>query len=120
MIGTTIEWYDFFLYGIAAALIFNKIYFPAIDPITGTLAAFGTYAVGFVARPLGGIVFGHFGDRVGRKSMLMISLMLMGVPTVLIGLTPSYESIGYRGAVALVFCRFLQGLAVGGEWGGRC
>ena len=85
MIGTTIEWYDFFLYGIAAALIFNKIYFPAIDPITGTLAAFGTYAVGFVARPLGGIVFGHFGDRVGRKSMLMISLMLMGVPTVLIG-----------------------------------
>ena len=118
MIGTTIEWYDFFLYGIAAALIFNKIYFPAIDPITGTLAAFGTYAVGFVARPLGGIVFGHFGDRVGRKSMLMISLMLMGVPTVLIGLTPSYESIGYWGAVALVFCRFLQGLAVGGEWGG--
>ena len=107
-----------FLYGIAAALIFNKIYFPAIDPITGTLAAFGTYAVGFVARPLGGIVFGHFGDRVGRKSMLMISLMLMGVPTVLIGLTPSYESIGYWGAVALVFCRFLQGLAVGGEWGG--
>ncbi|MFG0232029.1 MFS transporter [Achromobacter sp. 413638] len=118
MIGTTIEWYDFFLYGIAAALIFNKIYFPAIDPITGTLAAFGTYAVGFVARPLGGIVFGHFGDCVGRKSMLMISLMLMGVPTVLIGLTPSYESIGYWGAVALVFCRFLQGLAVGGEWGG--
>ena len=108
MIGTTIEWYDFFLYGIAAALIFNKIYFPAIDPITGTLAAFGTYAVGFVARPLGGIVFGHFGDRVGRKSMLMISLMLMGVPTVLIGLTPSYESIGYWGAVALVFCRFLR------------
>ena len=99
---------------------FQQDLFPAIDPITGTLAAFGTYAVGFVARPLGGIVFGHFGDRVGRKSMLMISLMLMGVPTVLIGLTPSYESIGYWGAVALVFCRFLQGLAVGGEWGGRC
>ncbi|APX78522.1 Inner membrane metabolite transport protein yhjE [Achromobacter insolitus] len=118
MIGTTIEWYDFFLYGIAAALIFNKIYFPAIDPISGTLAAFGTYAVGFIARPLGGIVFGHFGDRVGRKSMLMISLMLMGVPTILIGLTPSYEAIGYWGAVALVFFRFLQGLAVGGEWGG--
>ncbi|CAB3627626.1 MFS transporter [Achromobacter sp. K91] len=118
MIGTTIEWYDFFLYGIAAALIFNKIYFPAIDPISGTLAAFGTYAVGFIARPLGGIVFGHFGDRVGRKSMLMISLMLMGVPTILIGLTPSYETIGYWGAVALVFFRFLQGLAVGGEWGG--
>ncbi|MGO4392284.1 MFS transporter [Variovorax sp. M-6] len=118
MIGTTIEWYDFFIYGIAAALIFNKIFFPAIDPITGTLAAFGTYAVGFIARPLGGVVFGHFGDRVGRKSMLMISLMLMGIPTVLIGLTPSYEVIGYWGAVALVFFRFLQGLAVGGEWGG--
>ena len=118
MIGTTIEWYDFFIYGIAAALIFNKIYFPAIDPVTGTLAAFGTYAVGFIARPLGGVVFGHFGDRIGRKSMLMLSLLLMGVPTVLIGLTPSYEVIGYWGAVALVFFRFLQGLAVGGEWGG--
>lgn len=118
MIGTTIEWYDFFIYGIAAALIFNKIYFPAIDPVAGTLAAFGTYAVGFVARPLGGVVFGHFGDRIGRKSMLMCSLLLMGVPTVLIGLTPSYEVIGYWGAVALVFFRFLQGLAVGGEWGG--
>lgn len=118
MIGTTIEWYDFFIYGIAAALVFNKIFFPAIDPVTGTLAAFGTYAVGFIARPLGGIVFGHFGDRVGRKSMLMISLMLMGVPTVLIGLTPSYEIIGYWGALILVLLRFCQGLAVGGEWGG--
>ncbi|MGO3742771.1 MFS transporter [Kerstersia sp.] len=118
MIGTTIEWYDFFIYGIAAALVFNKIFFPAIDPVTGTLAAFGTYAVGFIARPLGGIVFGHFGDRVGRKSMLMISLMLMGVPTVLIGLTPSYELIGYWGAVILIVLRFCQGLAVGGEWGG--
>lgn len=118
MIGTTIEWYDFFIYGIAAALVFNKIFFPAIDPLTGTLAAFGTYAVGFIARPLGGIVFGHFGDRVGRKSMLMISLMLMGVPTVLIGLTPNYATIGYWGAFALVLLRFCQGLAVGGEWGG--
>jgi MFS family permease len=118
MVGTTIEWYDFFLYGIASALVFGKIFFPAIDPVSGTLAAFGTYAVGFVARPLGGIVFGHFGDRVGRKSMLMLSLLLMGVPTVLIGLTPGYESIGYWGAVALIFFRFLQGLAVGGEWGG--
>ncbi|HDS1530739.1 TPA: MHS family MFS transporter [Stenotrophomonas maltophilia] len=118
MIGTTIEWYDFFIYGIAAALVFNKIFFPAFDPLTGTLAAFGTYAVGFIARPLGGIVFGHFGDRVGRKSMLMISLMLMGIPTVLIGLTPGYETIGYWGAVALIALRFCQGLAVGGEWGG--
>lgn len=118
MMGTTIEWYDFFLYGIASALVFNKIFFPAIDPVSGTLAAFATYAVGFIARPLGGVVFGHFGDRIGRKSMLMLSLLLMGVPTVLIGLTPSYESIGYWGACALVFFRFLQGLAVGGEWGG--
>ena len=86
MIGTTIEWYDFFLYGSAAALIFNKIFFPSFDPISGTLAAFATYSVGFFARPLGGIVFGHFGDRVGRKSMLLITLVLMGVPTMLIGL----------------------------------
>ncbi|MBN9536535.1 MAG: MFS transporter, partial [Alphaproteobacteria bacterium] len=118
MIGTTIEWYDFFIYGTAAALVFNKIFFPNIDPIVGTLAAFGTYSVGFVARPLGGLVFGHFGDRVGRKSMLLISLFLMGVPTILIGLTPSYESIGYWAAVLLVTFRFMQGLAVGGEWGG--
>jgi MFS transporter, MHS family, shikimate and dehydroshikimate transport protein len=118
MIGTTIEWYDFFIYGTAAALVFNKIFFPAIDPIVGTLAAFGTYSVGFVARPLGGLVFGHFGDRVGRKSMLLISLFLMGIPTILIGLTPSYESIGYWAAVLLVTFRFMQGLAVGGEWGG--
>ncbi|MGB3386769.1 MAG: MFS transporter [Pseudaminobacter sp.] len=118
MVGTTIEWYDFFLYGTAAALIFNKIFFPSFDPITGTLAAFATYSVGFFARPLGGIVFGHFGDRVGRKSMLLITLLLMGIPTMLIGLIPSYETIGYWGAVLLVMMRFLQGVAVGGEWGG--
>ncbi len=118
MMGTTIEWYDFFLYGTAAALIFNKIFFPEIDPLMGTLAAFGTYSVGFFARPLGGIIFGHFGDKVGRKSMLLITLVLMGVPTILIGLIPSYESIGYWAAVLLVILRFLQGIAVGGEWGG--
>ena len=118
MMGTTIEWYDFFLYGTAAALIFNKIFFPAFDPIVGTMAAFATYSVGFFARPLGGIVFGHFGDKVGRKSMLLITLMLMGVPTILIGLIPSYEQIGYWGAALLVSMRFLQGVAVGGEWGG--
>ncbi|MFJ3463443.1 MFS transporter [Achromobacter spanius] len=116
--GTTIEWYDYFLYGTAAALIFNKIFFPAFDPITGTLAAFATYSVGFFARPLGGLIFGHFGDRVGRKSMLLITLFLMGIPTILIGLIPSYESIGYWAAVLLVCMRFLQGIAVGGEWGG--
>lgn len=118
MMGTTIEWYDYFVYGTAAALIFNKIFFPAFDPITGTLAAFATYSVGFFARPLGGIVFGHFGDRVGRKSMLLITLFMMGVPTILIGLIPSYDSIGYWAAVLLVLMRFLQGIAVGGEWGG--
>ncbi|MET3792931.1 MFS transporter [Aquamicrobium terrae] len=118
MMGTTIEWYDFFLYGTAAALIFNKIFFPAFDPLTGTLAAFATYSVGFFARPLGGIVFGHFGDKVGRKSMLIITLFLMGVPTILIGLIPSYDAIGYWAAVLLVIMRFLQGVAVGGEWGG--
>ena len=118
MMGTTIEWYDFFLYGTAAALIFNKIFFPSFDPITGTMAAFATYSVGFFARPLGGIVFGHFGDKVGRKSMLLITLLMMGVPTILIGLIPSYEKIGYWAAVLLVLMRFLQGIAVGGEWGG--
>ncbi|WP_449220857.1 MFS transporter [Tistrella mobilis] len=118
MMGTTIEWYDFFLYGTAAALVFNKIFFPAIDPLTGMLAAFATYAVGFFARPLGGIVFGHFGDRIGRKSMLVVTLLMMGVPTVLIGLIPSYDSIGYWAAVLLTLMRICQGLAVGGEWGG--
>lgn len=118
MMGTTIEWYDFFLYGTAAALVFNKIFFPDIDPLTGTLAAFATYAVGFFARPLGGIVFGHFGDKIGRKSMLIVTMLLMGVPTIIIGLIPSYETIGYWAAVLLTLMRILQGLAVGGEWGG--
>jgi len=118
MAGTTIEWYDFFLYGTAAALIFNKIFFPALDPIIGVLAAFATYAVGFLGRPLGGIVFGHFGDKIGRKSMLLFTLMLMGIPTIIIGLIPTYQQIGYWAAVILVAMRFLQGMAVGGEWGG--
>src|ERR1700712_2202767 len=118
MAGTTIEWYDFFLYGTAAALIFNKIFFPALDPIIGVLAAFATYAVGFLGRPLGGILFGHFGDKIGRKSMLLFTLMLMGIPTIIIGLIPTYEQIGYWAAVLLVAMRFLQGMAVGGEWGG--
>lgn len=118
LMGTTIEWYDYFLYGTAAALIFNKIFFPDIDPVTGTLAAFATYAVGFFARPFGGIVFGHFGDRLGRKSMLLITLFMMGIPTIIIGLIPSYDYIGYWAAVLLVAMRLLQGVAVGGEWGG--
>ncbi len=118
MAGTTIEWYDFFLYGTAAALVFNKVFFPTLDPILGTLAAFATYGVGFVGRPMGGIVFGHFGDRIGRKSMLLATLLLMGIPSMVIGLIPSYASIGYWAAVLLVAMRFLQGMAVGGEWGG--
>ncbi len=118
MVGTTIEWYDFFIYGAAAALIFNKLFFPNLDPMTGVLAAFATYAVGFIGRPLGGVVFGHFGDKVGRKSMLLLTLMLMGIPTVLIGLLPTYDSIGYWATFCLVILRFVQGMAMGGEWGG--
>ncbi len=118
LIGTTIEWYDFFLYGAAAALVFNKLFFPSYDPLVGTLLAFATYAVGFVARPLGGIVFGHFGDRLGRKKLLMWSLVLMGVATVLIGLLPGYASIGIWAPIGLIVLRIFQGFAVGGEWGG--
>jgi metabolite-proton symporter len=118
MIGTTIEWYDFFLYNSAAALVFNRLFFPQFDPLTGTLLAFATYALGFVARPLGGIVFGHYGDRIGRKKLLMFSLILMGVATVLIGLLPTYEAIGIWAPIALIVLRLAQGFAVGGEWGG--
>jgi len=117
-IGTTIEWYDFFLYGTAAALVFNKLFFPNFDALAGTMAAFATYAVGFFARPLGGIVFGHYGDKIGRKSMLVTTLMLMGVATVLIGLLPTYETIGTAAPILLVVLRFIQGFGVGGEWGG--
>ena len=118
LIGTTIEWYDFFLYGSAAALVFNQLFFPSYDPLTGTLLAFATYALGFVARPVGGIVFGHYGDRIGRKRLLMLSLILMGVATVLIGLLPTYAQIGIWAPIALIVLRLVQGFAVGGEWGG--
>jgi metabolite-proton symporter len=117
-IGTTIEWYDFFLYGTAAALVFNQLFFPSFDPVTGTMAAFATYAVGFFARPVGGIVFGHFGDKLGRKTMLVTTLMIMGVATVLIGLLPTYSQIGVAAPILLVALRFIQGFGVGGEWGG--
>jgi len=116
--GTTIEWYDFFLYGTAAALVFNKVFFPTFAPLAGTLAAYGTYAVGFIARPLGGIVIGHYGDRIGRKSMLVLTLVLMGTATFLIGLLPTYDQVGLWAAVALVTLRIIQGFGVGGEWGG--
>ncbi|MEV0629998.1 MFS transporter [Nonomuraea wenchangensis] len=118
LIGTTIEWYDFFLYGSAAALVFNKLFFPESDPLTGTLLAFLTYAVGFVARPLGGLVFGHFGDRVGRKTLLVVSLLMMGTATFLIGCLPTYETLGPAAALVLTGLRLVQGFALGGEWGG--
>jgi MFS transporter, MHS family, shikimate and dehydroshikimate transport protein len=117
-IGTTIEWYDFFLYGTASALIFGRLFFPNYDPLTATLASFGTYAVGFAARPIGGIVCGHFGDRVGRKSMLVFTLLVMGIATFLIGLLPTYHSIGIWAPILLVLLRLVQGFGVGGEWGG--
>ena len=118
LVGTTIEWYDFFLYNTAAALVFNRLFFPNFDPLTGTLASFGTYTVGFVARPIGGIVIGHYGDRIGRKSMLVLTLVMMGVATFLIGLMPTYEQIGLWAALGLVVLRVVQGFGVGGEWGG--
>ena len=118
LIGTTIEWYDFFLYGSAAALVFNKLFFPEFDPLTGTLLAFATYALGFVARPVGGVVFGHFGDRIGRKRLLMLSLILMGVATIFIGLLPTYAQVGIWAPIGLIALRLVQGFAVGGELGG--
>src|SRR5689334_22726722 len=117
-VGTIIEWYDFLIYATAAALVFNKAFFPTIDPLTGTLAALGTYAVGFVARPLGGALFGHFGDRLGRKSMLVWTLFIMGLSTFCIGLLPSYASIGVLAPVLLILLRIIQGIGLGGEWGG--
>jgi metabolite-proton symporter len=117
-IGTTIEWYDFFLYGTAAALVFNQLFFPTLDSTAGTMAAFATYAVGFFARPVGAVVFGHFGDRMGRKSMLVTTLTLMGLATFLIGVLPTYDQAGVIAPALLVLLRFVQGFGVGGEWGG--
>jgi metabolite-proton symporter len=118
LVGTSLEWYDFFLYGSAAALVFNKLFFPDFDPVVGTLLAFATYAVGFLARPIGGIVFGHYGDKLGRKNVLVVTLLLMGVATFLIGLLPTYAQIGVAAPILLVTLRFVQGLGLGGEWGG--
>jgi len=118
LVGTSLEWYDFFLYGTAAALVFNKLFFPSFDPLVGTLLAFATYAVGFVARPLGGVVFGHYGDKIGRRKTLMLTLVLMGGATFLIGCLPTYATIGVAAPILLVALRFVQGLGLGGEWGG--
>ncbi len=117
-IGTTIEWYDFFLYGTAAGLIFGKLYFPNQEPFAATLAAFGTYFVGFAARPVGAAIFGHYGDRIGRKATLIATLLFMGIATFLVAFVPTYASIGIWGAVILTALRALQGIGVGGEWGG--
>jgi len=118
LIGTSLEWYDFFIYGTAAALVFNTLFFPSFEPLVGTLLAFTTYAVGFIARPLGGVVFGHYGDRLGRKNVLVVTLLLMGISTFGIGVLPTHATIGVWAPVLLVLLRFLQGLGLGGEWGG--
>jgi metabolite-proton symporter len=117
LIGTSIEWYDFFVYGAAAALVFGKLFFPTANPLTGTLLALSTFGVGFVARPVGGVVFAHFGDRIGRKSMLVLSVLLMGGGTFLVGLLPTAETIGIAAPILLVLLRFVQGIGLGGEWG---
>ncbi len=117
-IGAAVEWYDFFVYGTAAALVFPKLFFPRFSPLAGTLASFATFGVGFFARPIGGVVFGHFGDRTGRKSMLVVTLLLMGAATFLIGLLPTFEQIGVMAPILLVALRLVQGFALGGEWGG--
>ena len=117
-VGTTIEWYDFLIYATAASLVLNKLFFPSQDPFVGKLLSIGTIGVGFFARPLGAILFSHFGDRIGRKSMLILTLVSMGVATTLIGLLPTYASIGVAAPLMLVACRLVQGIAVGGEWGG--
>src|SRR5271166_6685144 len=117
-IGTTIEWYDFFLYSTITGLAFAKLYFPKSEPLVGTLEAFGIYAVGFAARPVGAVIFGHYGDRIGRKATLIITLLLMGIATFLVAFVPTYEQIGIWGAVLLTVLRFIQGVGVGGEWGG--
>ncbi|SFL92347.1 MFS transporter, MHS family, shikimate and dehydroshikimate transport protein [Bradyrhizobium sp. NFR13] len=118
VIGTAVEWYDFLIYGAATALVFNKVFFAAGDPALATIAAFGTYAVGFLARPLGAAIFGHYGDRVGRKAMLAITIMVMGLGTFAIGLLPTYAQIGIAAPILLIALRFLQGIGLGGEWGG--
>ena len=117
-VGTTIEWYDFFIYGTAAGLVFPKLFFPNSDPLVGTLLAFSTYFVGFVGRPIGAAIFGHYGDRIGRKATLIATLLVMGIATFLIAFVPSYASIGIWGAIILTVLRTIQGIGVGGEWGG--
>jgi len=118
LLGATLEWYDFILYGVVAGIVFGRLYFPTADEFVSTMLAYATFAVGFVARPLGGIIFGHFGDRIGRKNMLVMTMMIMGVSTVMIGLLPTYEQIGISAPLLLLLLRVMQGIGLGGEWGG--
>jgi metabolite-proton symporter len=118
MVGITIEWYDFFLYGTAAAIVFNKLFFPQFDPLVGTILAFATFAVGFLTRPIGGIIFGHLGDRIGRKKVYVLTLLVMGVGTTIVGLLPTYETVGIWAPILLLICRLAQGIGLGGAWGG--
>jgi MFS family permease len=117
-VGTTIEWYDFLLYGIVTGLVFGKLFFPKSDPLVGVLEAFSIFAIGFIARPFGAAIFGHFGDRVGRKAVLITTLLITGFATFAVGLVPTYDMIGIWGAVILTAIRFIQGIGLGGEWGG--
>src|SRR5580700_258418 len=117
-VGTTIEWYDFLIYSTVTGLVFNKVYFPGSDPWIGTLQAFGVYFVGFVARPIGAAIFGHYGDRIGRKATLIVTLLMTGIATALVGLVPGYDTIGIWGGIILTLLRLIQGIGVGGEWGG--
>src|SRR2546429_9335075 len=117
-VGTTIEWYDFLLYGQVTGLVFGKLFFPQSDPLVGVLQAFAVFFVGFLGRPIGAAIFGHWGDRIGRKATLIATLLVTGVATVAVGLVPTYESIGIWGAVLLTIIRLIQGIGVGGEWGG--
>src|SRR5581483_5573708 len=117
-VGTTIEWYDFLIYSTVTGLVFNHVYFPASDPWIGTLQAFGVYFIGFAARPVGALIFGHFGDRIGRKATLIVTLLMTGIATAAVGLVPGYDKIGIWGAVILTVLRLIQGIGVGGEWGG--
>jgi MHS family metabolite:H+ symporter-like MFS transporter len=118
LVGASLEWYDFFLYGVVAGIVFNQLYFPSDDITVSTMLAYGTFAVGFITRPLGGVIFGHFGDKLGRKSMLVITLMIMGIATFLIGLIPTYDQIGIAAPLLLLLMRVMQGIGLGGEWGG--
>ena len=117
-IGSVIEWYDFFLYATASALIFPKLFFPSADPYLATLQSFGAFAIGFIARPIGAAIFGHFGDRIGRKTSLILTMFLMGLSSLAIGLLPTYQTIGFWAPTLIVVLRLIQGIGVGGEWGG--